>query len=55
MTEKQRREYARAFAAAGGKARAQKLGKKRLSEIGRKAAAKRWGKKNDRNPNHNPR
>jgi hypothetical protein len=29
----------------GGPARAKKLSKKRLSEIGKKAAAKRWGKK----------
>ena len=28
----------------GGKARAEKLSKKRLSEIGRKAAKKRWSK-----------
>ncbi len=28
----------------GGNARAAKLGKKRLSEIAKKAAAKRWGK-----------
>ena len=29
----------------GGPARAKKLSKKRLSEIGKKAAAKRWGKR----------
>jgi hypothetical protein len=29
----------------GGKARAKKLSKKRLSEIARRAARKRWGKK----------
>jgi hypothetical protein len=29
----------------GGKARAKKLSKKRLSEIGKKAATKRWSKK----------
>jgi len=28
----------------GGKARAKKLGKKRLSEIGKKGARSRWGK-----------
>jgi hypothetical protein len=30
----------------GGKMRAKKLGKKKLSAIGKKMAASRWGKKN---------
>ena len=32
----------------GGPARAKKLGKKKLSEIGKKMAAKRWGKHKSR-------
>jgi hypothetical protein len=32
----------------GGKARARKLGRKKLSEQGRKAALARWGKKRPR-------
>ena len=33
-----------------GKARAEKLSKEQLSEIGRKGAATRWGKRTDKNP-----
>jgi hypothetical protein len=45
MTKKLLREYARAFAKLGGKARAAKLSKERRQEISRLGAQIRWGKK----------
>jgi hypothetical protein len=44
-TEKERKEFARTGGQIGGKQRALKLSAKRRSEIARKAAAARWGKK----------
>ena len=46
MTAQQREDVARAGGLAGGPARAKKLSSKRRSDIARKAAEARWGKKN---------
>ena len=40
------RQYAREFAAAGGRARARKLSPRRRSEIARKAVEARWAREN---------
>jgi hypothetical protein len=44
MSADQRTEFASRGGKAGGKARAQKLSRKRRTEIARKAAAARWAK-----------
>lgn len=44
-TAEEREEFARQGGKAGGKARAKALTKAERSEIARKAAAARWGKK----------
>lgn len=45
MTKKDKSAAAVELGSKGGKARAAKLSKTELSEIGRKGAAKRWAKK----------
>jgi hypothetical protein len=44
-TEEERKQVGERIASVGGRARAKKLTAKRRSEIARKAAAARWGKK----------
>ncbi len=43
--EKNKNIHAAALGTQGGRARARKLSKRKLSEIGKKGAAARWGKK----------
>jgi hypothetical protein len=45
LNEDERKEFARSGGEAGGKARAAKLSAKKRSEIAKKAAQSRWGKK----------
>ena len=44
VTDDGKNKAAQALGRLGGKARAEKLSKKRRAEIAKKAAAKRWGK-----------
>jgi len=48
MKKKEKNTAAVQLGALGGKARARNLSKKELSEIGKAAAAKRWGKKGEK-------
>jgi len=47
LSPERRKEIADMGASLGGQARAASLGPKRRKEIARKAAAARWGKKDD--------
>jgi hypothetical protein len=50
MTAEERSAVGRSGGLKGGPARAKKLGKKRVSEIAKKAAAARWAKKREGKP-----